>query len=219
MHDAAPVFPALQRGLRRLRLIFDTWYPWDHKQVVKKIQPLVFRPLEERDIEWCEKLYIRNELCGIPENGRAGYSGYLRENSHLVLIAEASSGRVGTFGIHWSEEDVGFLSYVLVDPGAHRSGVGTTMLLAAIALLGTDAGEKCLVLNAFDSALGFYRKMGYIRVHSEDFHGRPLSYAALGPITAQLVVDCRGLLRNAGARLPDLSANIPFSPQPIFPAA
>ena len=221
MPEPAPDFPAWQRGLRWLRLAFDTWYPWDPRKVQGKLQPLVFRRLEERDIGWCEKLYARNERYGIPESGRSVYSGFLREDGHLVVIAEdADAARVGTFGIHWSEEATGFLSYVLVDPGAQRSGIGTTMLLAAISLLGIDAREKHLVLNALDCSLGFYRKMGFVELHREIVAGQPLNYAVLGPLDPQLIADCRGLLRNAGARLPeDLSGQIPSPPRRPHAAA
>lgn len=218
MPEPAPVVPAWRRGLRRLRLAFDTWYPWDQRKVQSKLQPLVFRRLEERDIEWCEKLYARNERYGIPESGRSIYSGFLQENGHLVVIAEdAEAARVGTFGIHWSEEATGFLSYVLVDPGVQRSGIGATMLLAAISLLGIDKREKYLVLNALDCSLGFYRKMGFVELHREMVDGQPLNYAVLGPLDPQLIADCGALLRTAGARAPDLSADIP--PPPRLPIA
>ncbi|RYD37115.1 MAG: GNAT family N-acetyltransferase, partial [Verrucomicrobiaceae bacterium] len=174
MPDVRPAFPAWQRGIRRLRLIFDTWYPWDLKKVEGKVRALKFRRMEMDDIEWCLKLYARNERCGVPESGRPQYEEYLESNDHLTLIAEDTSGRVGTFGIHWSDETTGYISYLLVDPGAHRSGVGTTMVLAAAAMLGVDDREKYLMLTAFDAAIPFYRHLAFARILTEKHEGKAL---------------------------------------------
>jgi len=219
MPELLPVFPPLQRGLRRLRLIFDTWYPWDLKKVRGKIRALKFRRLEMDDIEWCLKLYARNERCGVPESGRPLYEEYLESRDHLILIAEDSSGRVGTFGIHWADETTGYISYLLVDPGAHRSGVGTTLVLAATALLGAGGKEKYLMLTAFDGVIPFYRDLAFVRILSEKHEGKALHHLVHGPIPPLLIQDCIELLRSGGVDPGDLQLRVPFSKTPPLPGS
>jgi ribosomal protein S18 acetylase RimI-like enzyme len=217
MPDISRTFPMLQRGIRRLRLVFETWYPWDLKKVGGKVRALKFRPLEMNDIDWCLKLYARNERCGVPESGRALYEEYLESRDHRILIAEDSSGRVGTFGIHMADETTGYISYLLVDPGAHRSGVGTTMVLAAAALLGVDDREKHLMLTAFDTALPFYTRLAFARVMTEKHEGRPLHHLAHGPMPPMLIADYIEILRRSGVDPADLRLRIPFSKTPALP--
>jgi len=219
MPDIRPAFPVWQRGIRRLRLIFDTWYPWDLKKVGEKVRALKFRPLEMDDIEWCLKLYTRNERCGVPESGRPLYEEYLESRDHLILIVEDSTGRVGTFGIHMADETTGYISYLLVDPGAQRSGVGTTMVLAAAALLGVDEREKYLMLTAFDTAIPFYRRLDFARILTERHEGRPLHHLVHGPIPPMLIEDYIGILRLGGVDPADLRLHIPFSKTPALPAS
>lgn len=217
MPDAQYAFPFWQRGIRRLRLVFDTWYPWNPKKVAGKVRALKFRPVEIADHEWCLKLYARNERCGIPKSGRPHYEEYLESRDHLVLIAEDAGERLGTFGIHWADETTGYISYLLVDPGAHRSGVGTTMVLAAAALLGIDHREKFLMLTAFDAVLPFYRTLGFGRIMTEKHEGKPLHHLAHGPMPPLLIFDCIEMLRRGGVNTDDLRLTVPFSKTPVLP--
>ncbi len=218
MPEIRPSFPSWQRGIRRLRLIFDTWYPWNLKKVEGKVRALKFRPLEMADIDWCLRLYTRNARCGVPENGQSLYEEYLESREHLVLIAEDSGERVGTFGIHWSDDTTGYISYLLVDPGAQRSGVGTTMVLAAAALLGTGGPEKYLTLTAFDTAVPFYHRLAFTRILTEKHEGRPLHHLVHGPMPPMLIADYIGILRRGGVDPADLRLRIPFSKAPPLPA-
>lgn len=219
MPERRHAFPAWQRGIRRLRLAFDTWYPWDLKKVGGKVRALKFRPLEMDDIDWCLKLYARNERCGVPESGRVLYEDYLESRDHRILIAEDSSGRVGTFGIHMADETTGYISYLLVDPGAQRSGVGTTMVLAAAVLLGVDEREKYLMLTAFDTALPFYIRLAFARILTEKHEGRPLHHLAHGPMPPMLIADYIEILRRGGVDPGDLKLRIPFSKTPALPGS
>lgn len=219
MPELPPVFPAWQRGIRLLRLAFDTWYPWDQRKIEAKIRPLRFRRLEIEDIEWCLRLYNRNERFGVPGNGRADYEEYLESREHLVLIAEDNGVRLGTFGIHWSDEATGFISYLLVDPGAHRSGVGSTIVLAATTLLGFGLQEKYLMLNSFDEARPFYRSMAFVSIQTELHDRRPLHHLVLGPMPPLLIRDCFDMLVRNGVNPEDLKFRIPYSKPQSHPAA
>lgn len=217
MPDLRPAFPAWQRGIRRIRLIFETWYPWNHKRVVGRIRPLKFRRMVPEDHEWCLKLYSRNERYGVPESGRPLYEEYLESREHLVLIAEDADGRVGTFGIHRPDESTGYISYLLVDPGAHRSGVGTTLVLAAAALLELDRSEKYLMLTAFDGVRPFYRSLAFVSVQTELHEGKRLHHLVLGPLPPMLIGDCREMLSRGGVNTEDLRFHVPLSKTPVVP--
>lgn len=215
MPEAPPRITGFQKFLRKARLFFDTWYPWDQKWLLRKLRPVKLRLLEHEDIEWCEKLYEMNERWGVPSYGREDYTDYLLSRKHVVVIAEDEHGRIGTFGIHRIDAQDAYVSYVMVDPGARRSGVGTTMMLAAIALLGTESSEQNIVLTAFPTSQPFYRKLGFASFHQESVKNQTLAYMALGPITIPLVCDCREMLANAKVTLPRLPFPLPIAESPL----
>lgn len=126
------------------------------------------------------------------------------------MIAEDASGPVGTFCLNWLNNEVAWLSYVLVDPSAHRSGVGTTMLLGGLSLLRQDGLQQYMMLGALESSLPFYQRLGFVYTGMDQTEGNPYLQAALGPISPRLVRDCDKLLRKAGAIVPDLRAEVPM---------
>ncbi len=222
MPEIALEIPLLQKVLRKIRLTFDTWYPWDQRKVLSRLAPLTLRKLTEDDFEWCERLYHLNESFGIPADDKSFFHNYLRADDTLKLIAEDATGRVATFGLYWCEGhagQIGYLCYLLVDPGAHRKGIGTTLVISALSMLGIDRHDKYMALSALDPAIRFYRKLGFdSQVHGE-IYGLKLNAAWLGPLEASLLLDCRNFLTKAGVKIPDLSAEIPVSAFPDQHAA
>lgn len=224
MPEDAPEFPFLQRALRKIRLVFDTWYPWDQRRIASRIVPLTIRRLEESDLAWCERLYHLNESFGVPPDRGSIFHDYLRSDDTLKLIAEDSGGRVATFGLYWyggREHHLGYLCYLLVDPGAHRKGIGTTLVISALSMLAVDRDAKFMGLSALDSALRFYRKLGFDSLEQGEEHGVKVNFALLGPLEVSLLWDCRRFLAEAGVKIPDLSAEIPSRTLPAHsqPAA
>jgi GNAT superfamily N-acetyltransferase len=126
------------------------------------------------------------------------------------MIAEDETGPIGTFGLNWMNDDVAWLSYVLVDPSIHRSGVGTTMLLGSLSLLRQNGSHQYLMLGALESSLPFYERLGFVFTGMDQTDGNPYLQAALGPISPRLVRDCDKLLRKAGAILPEPRAEVPM---------
>ena len=161
MKPTPPRAPLWNKSVRGLRILYDTWYPWDQKKVLRKLRPLKIRKLVNNDIEWCERLYLVNEHHGVPAGNRENFSKYLRSDTCLILILEDSSGRLGTFGIYWYNEVIAYICYLLVDPAAQRQGIGTTAIIACISMMATDRNEKILFLSALETSIRFYRKMGF----------------------------------------------------------
>jgi len=204
--------------LRWLRLVYGTWYPWNHKAVLSRLRPLTFRPAREEDFAWCVSLLEQNEAHGVPANHGEKYLENLRSGTQITMIAEDATGPVGTFGLNWLNHEIAWLSYVLVDPTAHRSGVGTTMLLGSLSLLRRDGLRQYMMLGALETSLSFYQKLGFVYTGVDQTEGNPYLQAALGPISPRLVRDCDTLLKKAGAVLPDLRAEVPLATAPPFPS-
>ena len=220
-----------RRGVRSIRRLADTWYPWDQKRLQKRLQPLVFRQVEDTDLRWCHEILKRNEAAGVPPNGWQEYHEYITSGESLTVVAEnATGGRVGTFGLHWLNENVCWLSYVLVDPDSHREGIGSTMLIAALSLLRRTGPDQMLMLAALETSEKFYRKFGFTSLGIDSGRKDFVSIQLLfGPICPLLVADCSAMLRTAGAAVPDISGMIPLripqvppvpesSPSTIVPA-
>jgi len=195
---------------RWLRLVSGTWYPWNHKAIRSRLRPLTFRPAREEDFAWCVSILEKNEAHGVPANHGERYLENLRFGRQMTMIAEDASGPVGTFCLNWLNNEVAWLSYVLVDPSAHRSGVGTTMLLGGLSLLRQDGLQQYMMLGALESSLPFYQRLGFVYTGMDQTEGNPYLQAALGPISPRLVRDCDKLLRKAGAIVPDLRAEVPM---------
>jgi N-acetylglutamate synthase-like GNAT family acetyltransferase len=201
-----------RRGVRSIRRLADTWYPWNQKKLQKRLQPLVFRQVEDTDLRWCHEMLRRNESSGVPPNGWQEYHEYITSGESLTVVAENAAGvRVGTFGLHWLNETVCWLSYVLVEPDSHRGGIGSTMLIAALSLLKRTGPDQMLMLAALETSERFYRQFGFISLGIDagrkDFVSIQL---LLGPICPLLVMDCSAMLTSAAATIPDLSGMIPL---------
>jgi N-acetylglutamate synthase-like GNAT family acetyltransferase len=196
--------------IRWLQLLYGTWYPWNHKAVLSRLRPLTFRLAREEDFPWCVALLERNEAHGVPANHGESYLENLRSGKQITMIAEDASGPVGTFGLNWLNTEVAWLSYVLVDPRAHRSGVGTTMLLGSLSLLRRKGLQQYMMLGALETSLSFYQKLGFVFTGIDQTEGNPYLQAALGPISPMLVADCGKLLKKVGAVIPDLGVEIPL---------
>jgi ribosomal protein S18 acetylase RimI-like enzyme len=215
MHEDSPGTPLIQRALRKIRQAIDTRHPWEQKRLTEKLRPLQLRIFEPEDLKWCLELYTRNERCGLPAFGREIYAEYLESPKHLVFIAEDTSGRAGTFGIHRIDEENVYISFVMVDPAIQKSGIGTTMLTAAIALLEPKRTEQNIFLTANPRSMPFYRQLGYEEFHEEEMRDTKIIYACLGSLSASLIADCRDMLAGARVKFPAPPILLPIAESPL----
>ena len=201
-----------------LRLVLRAQYPWDHRAIRSRLRPLTFRPAVEEDYPWCVDLLEKNEAHGVPANHRESYLGNLRSGTQITMIAEDATGPVGTFALSRMNERTAWLSYVMVDPSLHRSGVGTTMLLGSLSLLRQEGLKQYLMLGALETSLAFYERLGFVFTGIDQTEGNQYLQAQLGPISPRLVRDCNKLLREAGVILPDVQSEIPFAASVPLPS-
>ena len=197
------------------RAFGDLACPWPNTSVEKNVRALDFTVCGEDRFGECVSLYERNEARGLPSVHRDGYLEALKSGTLLTLIAEDQSQVVGTFGIQYLRKpDVLLLCYVLVSPDCHRSGVGTTMFFASLALLPQYHRKVIIGVYALPHSLGFYRRFGfrsYKKFRDPDntttiLSGLPVNCATSGR--------CRELLATAKATLPEGPLTIPLQPRP-----
>jgi GNAT superfamily N-acetyltransferase len=185
--------------IKWLQGLFDFRFPWNNEKIRPRLRPLRLRIAEERDFAFCEGLHVKNEPFGVPTNHRAIYATALRSGEMLTLIAEQAGAAVGCCGITWSRDGLAWYCYALVEPAQHRTGIGTTMFLACLALLPTASGDQKIGISALETSLAFYHRLGFrLLGRYDDTDGNRYPVAVLEPISARLIEDCRTMLRAAG---------------------
>ncbi|KAI1694045.1 acetyltransferase (GNAT) family domain-containing protein [Ditylenchus destructor] len=106
------------------------------------------RLLEEKDFATCESIYLLNEPGRFPQGLFPHFADWLRNGKTLMLIAEVDGQIRGFGGVNAQEEDgkhFVWLSFGMVHPDHHRTGFGTTLLLARLALA-ESRHDRCTAL-------------------------------------------------------------------------
>ncbi len=117
------------------------------------------------------------------------------------LAAHAEGRLVGT-AMHWNyERSLTRIGMVLVDPAAHRAGIGRSLM---VALLDRIAAPT-IVLNATEAGGPLYRNLGFIETATIFQHQG--TTASVPPASLRLGERIRPFGRNDNARLVELDAN------------
>ena len=82
------------------------------------------------------------------------------EDNAIHLTAWAGERLVGVGRVHMISPDQAQIRYMAVETGDARRGVGS-LILAGLEERAARLGARAIVLNARDTAVGFYRKHGY----------------------------------------------------------
>jgi GNAT superfamily N-acetyltransferase len=186
---------------------------------VQRLRPLRISRCPKERIAELWHLYEQNMPHGLPPDEDGHYREALQSDNPMIFLAEEGGRLVGTFGLSYeAEANHHWLSYLLVAPEDHRRGVGTTLLLASIALLPKARTPQFLCISAVPTALGFYHRFGF-RTGGEWQHSSglllPLQYLALVP---EMGESCWHWLVTVGATLPILTEDIPkTAPQAATP--
>lgn len=132
-------------------------------RIHERLQPLRFSYCPEERHAECVSLLERNVPHGVPEGEADAYLSSLRAAGIRTIIAEDADGQlVGTFGlgrVHGINDF--WLSYVLVAPERHRRGIGTTLVIAAMAMLPENEGDLRLFMAALPAAVEFHAPFGF----------------------------------------------------------
>jgi GNAT superfamily N-acetyltransferase len=82
------------------------------------------------------------------------------ESQAIHLTAWAGDELAGVGRVHMISSDQAQIRYMAVEPRYARRGIGG-LILAGLEERARRIGARSIVLNARDTALGFYRKHGY----------------------------------------------------------
>jgi N-acetylglutamate synthase-like GNAT family acetyltransferase len=81
-----------------------------------------------------------------------------KESIHIMLCEKGKPLGVGR--VHFNSPKEAQIRYMAVEEGLHGKGIGTT-ILKELEKRAREKGANHIVLNARDSATGFYKKHGY----------------------------------------------------------
>lgn len=167
-----------------------------------RIYPAKIRFFSPKDLAGCCELYRLNEPDRFPTGGLPDYEKALCTKSSVFIVIEENSEVIATGGVTVSrtpQMEFGILSYGLVHPTRQNQGLGTTLLLARLALLPDDIdGVGMFVVP---KSRRFYERFGFSsratpRVKPD---GTVPLYVDVAP---DLLGQCRILLSNNDAVLP-----------------
>jgi N-acetylglutamate synthase-like GNAT family acetyltransferase len=134
----------------------------------------------------------------------------------LYLVIEVEGMLVGCGGIsidRWPTQNCGSLVFGLIHPGYHRRGLGSTLLLARLALLPAKAWR--INLQAVPASRSFYEMFGFL-LYSTVKHVTGEECAALcAYLSAEDQALCRVLLERARIGLPSGNLVVPVRDVPL----
>jgi len=84
----------------------------------------------------------------------------LEQYSSHVMIVDSNQAAVGVGRLHFNTIREAQIRYMAIAIKQQRKGLGT-LLLQALEDKAVELGAACIVLDAREHALGFYRKYGY----------------------------------------------------------
>lgn len=133
----------------------------------------------------------------------------------LTVVAEHQGRLIGTFGLHHGETpDIVAFCYLLVDPELHQSGIGTTLFLAALAMLPERPESFSVRISALPKATNFYRRFGFQFLGRDEAPEGEFCFFAHLPVSCAVVGRCRALLAGINATLPPAPYHIPSWSEP-----
>ena len=104
---------------------------------------------------------LRWKILRAPWNQPRGSEQDEREqSSHHLMIMGDNHTVIAVGRLHFNSVRVAQIRYMAVAVDQQRKGIGTR-LMAALEQRAVELGAACVVIDARESALRFYRKQGY----------------------------------------------------------
>jgi predicted N-acetyltransferase YhbS len=192
------------------KLTWNVRYPWPRAAIEGHVRPLTISRCDLSQVEECVSLYEANIPCGLPPGEAAECRKAMRSDDSLTLAVRAEKRLVGTFGVHFGPiPQIYWLSYLMAAPDQHRRGIGTTMLLAALALLPEAHEDLKFCLSAVPGATKFYNRFGFKVAGKHQHESGQTHYFAVLPVTSAMSSSARRWLRDSGAVLLTENCQIP----------
>lgn len=203
--------------LQFLQRLLPPPHPLSPSNLGTKIRDIVFRVMEDDDIDTCISFYRANEAKNFPPGLLEFYSERLRKREFLTLIALRSNRPVGCCGIYYSKSaegiPIGFFCYGMVDPNHHRTGIGTAQLLVRLALLPLAPTGAVAAMAAVPNSIYFYQRFGF--EFDQEIRGADGGKYPLGllKVSTDVINQCREFLAKRNITYPDVEHLIPHQPQ------
>ena len=128
---------------------------------VTEAATLHIRPYTPADAEACVGIFDRAWHAGHPYAPRKIDLAILEAETkdETILVGESDGSIVGFVSVYLPQS---FVHHLYVDSALQGRGFGAALLERAVTLAGGSASLKCQTRN--DSALSFYRRLGWIEV-------------------------------------------------------
>ena len=121
------------------------------------------RAFSKQDLEVCRNLYVLNEPDRFPPGYLQTFTESLESPAQLFLVVELHGQIAAVGGICRTPESPQGCSLLfgMVHPDLHRRGLGTTLLLARLAVLERPAGVWWAFLSSAGGSSTFFERFGF----------------------------------------------------------
>ncbi len=175
----------------------------------RRMRPSQVRLYTPADFEDCVELYRLNEPNRFPAEDLPNFEKALHAGNALRFVIEEGGSLLGCGAVqvqNTERGDFAVLSYGLVHPQWHGRGIGSTLLVARIAVIPKEI--PVVALMTVPASRSFYESYGFCQRASMNVRGAelPLCYARICPDDIQY---CQSLLARAGVKLPAHALNVP----------
>jgi N-acetylglutamate synthase-like GNAT family acetyltransferase len=128
------------------------------------IQSCTVRPFSKQDLDACRNLYELNEPGRFPPGYLQTFTESLESPAQLFLVAELHGQIAAVGGLYRTPESPQgcSLAFGMVHPNLHRRGLGTTLLLARLAVLARPAGVWWAFLSSAGGSATFFERFGFL---------------------------------------------------------
>ena len=175
----------------------------------------MFRRFQVADLDQCIELYSLNEKGRFPEGVIEQYRESLAQQDSYYLVGEKEGRIVACGGVsYWMRENVVVLCFGLVNPKHQSRGVGTSLLLARLALLRPQAWNYHVLIFAVEKSFAFYRRFGFCPFTPWQSANGTKHPSGLLVLTAGEIRRCRALLEIHRISVPTDEDKVPLRMSP-----
>ena len=204
--------------MKSLRGVFARRMPLSARNLGEHVRDVSFRVMDDADIPLCLSLYRANEATHFPKGFFHDYEARLRGRQLLNLIAMRGGEPVGCGGLVYDANGNAWFCFGMVAPAHQRTGIGTALMLARLALLTPVDGWCAIAITAVPTSVSFYRRFGFTFLPATTDGNGTLHSIAFLDVPAAEVEACRTFLAARRIVVPNAQDAIPRIPAPDAPS-
>ena len=172
----------------------------------KRLSPVEIVPYEDKYFDACLNIYRLNDTNGrFPDSYTDRFADHLRNPESLKLVAIRKREIVGTGAIGITKQGASVwacLSFGLVSPAHHGTGLGTALLLGRLAYLERSYLLWHLTLSPVKTSASFYASYGFTHLvdWNDDLGNTFQNYCSI--LTGRQILSIQRLLSYHDVLLP-----------------